>query len=617
MEIQEIVSEIQNSKDAVQSVNFMVDDAIKNFSALCDTLLVFKTSVSQDSAEQTLVLNNYQKLNSRLRKKIAEFESEKIVLDNQLADLQKHLQESKLDAQNSQNSLMENLEQLRLENAELISYIQNLEKDFSCSTSSSVAKERETLRKDLEKAKTKLKETESKLRIAVQEKTKLEGEKAYAEREIKRLYGQNSLLERDINKRDSLAGRRQDSTVDRRGSKVFDPKRPKGLALSMEQALQEEQKKLEVFAFESERRVASLEETITATLKEKEELISINEGLTSELEGLTEKLNTSTSELYNLKEEISALNQRLVESDINQEKLKSCIEVLMEEKEELAMQLTDSLLKIEEERAIWSAEKAALLAIEEQAKSNNVQITSLSTKLLEVTNELESCREECLTLRERLTIAHENAHIKENFREKVSELDQLENNLETTDADSKQSQETSKAKFEMQSLEYELHDCPEEEKENELPKELRVLDKGDSLSSPNVFQNLKNTLSVVTKEKEKLTIEMEDQQKKMEFLQKNCQDELSKAKVHVEELNQKLSCMEVKMHADGVTNNKEMTKLRMRLRGTQAKLDAFRCRYKEAIDESVLMNKKCKDQLALKGIEVLNLMKQLAAAKGQ
>lgn len=70
--------------------------------------------------------------------------------------------------------LQENLEQLRFENAELISYIQTLEMDFSCSTSSSVAKERETLRKDLEKAKTKLKETESKLRIAIQEKTKLE-----------------------------------------------------------------------------------------------------------------------------------------------------------------------------------------------------------------------------------------------------------------------------------------------------------------------------------------------------------------------------------------------------------------------------------------------------------
>ncbi|KAL2318095.1 hypothetical protein Fmac_031971 [Flemingia macrophylla] len=626
-EIQEILSEIQSSKDVVQSVTLMVDDAIKNFSSLYDSLLVFKTSVSQDSAEQCLIWRNYQKLNSHLRKKISELESEKILLDNQLNDLQKHLQESELDAQNSQNSLMENLEQQKFENVELISYIQTLEKDLSCFTSSLVAKERETLRKDLDKAKAKLKETESKLKLAVQEKTKLEGEKAYAEREIKRLHGQNSLLERDINKRDSIAGRRRDSIVER-GSKMFDPKRPKGLAFSLEQTLQEEHKKLEVFAFESETRIASLEEEITSILKEKEEVISINKGLTSELEGLTGKLNTLSSEIYNLKEEISSLERRLEESNINQENLESSIKVLMEEKEELAMQLTDSLLEIEEERAIWSAkEKAALLAIEEQAKSNNVQITSLSTKLSEalysqrdsvVRNELESCKEECRTLQEKLTMTYENARIKENssYREKASEMDQLENHLETTDDESKQSEEMSKANFGMQSVEHELHDCPEDEKEIEVLKELHV-DKQDNLSSPTVFQNLENKLSVVTKEKENLRIEMDVQQKKMEILQKNCQDELSEAKVHVEELSRKLSCMEVKKHADDMTSNTKMAKLKMRLHGTQAKLDIIRYRYKEASDELVITNKKYKEQLATKGIEVLNLMKQLAAAKGQ
>jgi len=70
---------------------------------------------------------------------------------------------------------------------------------------------------------------------------------------------------------------------------------------------QEEHKKLEVLAFESETRIASLEEEITATLKEKEEVMSINEGLMVELEGLCEKLNTSTTELNHLKEEIDAL----------------------------------------------------------------------------------------------------------------------------------------------------------------------------------------------------------------------------------------------------------------------------------------------------------------------
>jgi len=59
-----------------------------------------------------------------------------------------------------------------------------------------------------------------------------------------------------------------------------------------------------------------------------------------------------------------------------------------------------------------------------------------------------------------------------------------------------------------------------------------------------------------------------------------------------------------------------MAKLRMRLRGTQAKLDAFRCRFREAIDESIQTNKKYKQQLASKGVEVLNLMKELAAVKG-
>ncbi|XP_017405878.1 kinesin-like protein KIN-7O isoform X3 [Vigna angularis] len=615
VEIEEIASEIQNSKDVVQSAMFMVDDAIKSFSALCDTLLVFKTSVYEDSADQILILNNSQNLISCLRKKMFDLESEKVLLDNQVVDLQKHLQESKLDAQKSQNSLMDNLEQQKFENAELISYIQTLEKDLSCLTSSTVAKDRETTRKELEKVKTKLKEIESKLKIAIQEKTKIEGEKAYAEREIKQLRGQISLLERDINKRDSLAGRRRDSIVER-GSKIFDPKRPKGL----EQTLQDEHKKLEVLAFESETRIASLEEEITATLKEKEEVISINEGLLLELEGLTEKLNTSTTELYHLKEEIYALKQRLEESDINQENLKSSIKVLMEEKEELAMQLTDSLLEIEEERAIWSAkEKAALLAIEEHTKSNNVQITSLSTKLLEVGNELESCKEEWRTLRERSTTTYEHSHTKENFGEKVSERDQLEKHIETTNAESKQSLELemSKATSEVQPLENEPHDCPMEEKENETPKELDVLDKGDTLSNPNVLQNLETKLYYLTTEKDILTIEMEDQQKQMEFLRKNFQDELSKGKVQVEELKQKLSCMEVKMHADGVTNNKEMAKLRMRLRGTQAKLDAFRCRYKEAIDESVITNKKYKDQLASKCVEVLNLKKELAAVKSQ
>lgn len=62
----------------------------------------------------------------------------------------------------------------------------------------------------------------------------------------------------------------------------------------------------------------------------------------------------------------------------------------------------------------------------------------------------------------------------------------------------------------------------------------------------------------------------------------------------------------------------------MKLRYTQIKLDTFRYRHKEAVDEMDLMNRKyeaasakLKDQLASYGVEVLNLKKQLAAVKGQ
>ena len=73
---------------------------------------------------------------------------------------------------------------------------------------------------------------------------------------------------------------------------------------------------------------------------------------------------------------------------------------------------------------------------------------------------------------------------------------------------------------------------------------------------------------------------------------------------------------------DQVNTNKEMTKFRMRLRWTQAKLDAFRDRYRQMVEETDHMNKnyeaatgKLKERLASKGIEVLNL-KKLLAVKG-
>lgn len=60
---------------------------------------------------------------------------------------------------------------------------------------------------------------------------------------------------------------------------------------------QEDQKELEVFAFELEAKIASLEEQLSATYNEKEEAIFRNECLLSELETLSEKLQIANIQL--------------------------------------------------------------------------------------------------------------------------------------------------------------------------------------------------------------------------------------------------------------------------------------------------------------------------------
>ncbi|KAM4079934.1 hypothetical protein ACJW30_09G152800 [Castanea mollissima] len=636
VEVQELMSEVQNSKKEVESVSSLVDEVSKSFSSLFDVFHDFRTLITQSSQQQNLIVSNHEKLTCHMRERVTKLENEKILLYNQSIDIQNQIQDLRVDNQNSENSLKELLEQQDLEKLEYLSLIQTLEKEISSLSSCSLAKEKDNLRKDLEKTKAKLKETDSKLKNAIQEKTKLEGEKASAERELKRLLGQNSRLERDISKRESLACRRRDSIVDR-NSKVFDSKRAKGLAVPSEQTLQEENKKLEVLLFEYETAIASLGEELDAANREKDEVIFRNEGITSKLEALSEELNTSNKELQVFQEEVSALRQYLEESKSNEQKMETSVKKLLQEKEELAMQLSDSLLEMEEERAIWSAkEKASIEAIGEKAKSYNVEIMMLSKEMAQVRDELESCREECRILRERLISSEENAEWeKKCSMEKSLEIDQLKNGLKLANIESIQSQEMLKSDSEILSLE---QNCVQEDVQM-LKKELSCLNKEreyllirikelEAISElSNDFQNLKDQLHIMTKERDKLMTQIEEQQShvvEMECLKKNCNDMLSDANVQVEELTGRISSMEVKMHNDEVDNSKEKAKLRMRLRGTQAKLDAFRNRYMEAMKESDLMNKnfeeaagKLKDQLASKGIEVLNLKKKLASTIGQ
>ncbi|XVE95776.1 hypothetical protein REPUB_Repub02eG0129000 [Reevesia pubescens] len=617
-EVEDLVSEAQESKVVVQNLSSLVDEAFQSFSAIMKEFLDFKDIMYQSSVEKKIIVTNIKELHCCMRQRILKLENDKLLLQEQVQELRE-------DAKNHEVSLTALSEEYDLKKLEYLSHIQSLEKEISYFSSCSLAKEKESLRKDLEKTKMKLKDTESRLKNIIQEKTKLEGEKALAEREMKRLHGQKTLLERDISKRDSLAGRRRDSVFDR-NSKVFDPKRAKAL----EQTMQDDYKKLEVLAFEMETTIASLEEELAAAHRDKEEATSRNEDLALEFDALTKQLNISSSEINALREELSGLKLGLDRSNFNQQGMESSIKMLLAEKEELAMQLTNSLLEMEEERAIQCArEKASIEAIEEKAKLYNSEITSLAETLSEVMKELESCRIECNVLRERLIYFDENAKLEKKCSiQKSLEIDRLKNDIEDADAESKQTQQTMNTNLKMLSLE--LQHAQEELsiikiERDDLSAKIEQLVTGSHPSDE--LQNLKNQLLSMSRERDKLMTQIEEKQSCLadeEILRKDSNEVLMEAKVQVEELTSRLSCMEVNMQSVQVNDGKEMAKLRMRLRGTQALLDAFRYRYKQAVDESDIMNKKfeeasanLKKRLAEKGIEVLNLKKQLAAASGQ
>ncbi|KAJ4972044.1 hypothetical protein NE237_005143 [Protea cynaroides] len=565
MEIQGLQLEIQNSMDVAGSISSIVDEIFESVSVVPNLLLDLRSFFCEGSVQLKSIVVNHEIIHSHTRKKVVELENEKM-------NLHKQIRELRLDLDNSEKTLMEHCQQEELEKAELLFQIQNLEKEVSCLSSCSLAREKENLRKELEKTKMKLKETEFKLKNAVQEKTRLEGEKAYAERELKHLHGQRALLERDISKRDSLAGKRCDSVADRRReSKASDSNKAKVYNGLYEQTVQEEYKNLQVLAFEMETAIASLEEDLEAANREKAEAIIRNEVLTSELEAMFKKLDSLNSDLEMSQEDISRMRLKLSESDTMCHKMDRSLHMLLEEKEESAMLLTNALLELEEEKAIWAAkERASIEAIAEKTKLTNDGIILLSKELNEARHELEACSEECKVLREKLMLYEENIELhSKSSMEKSFEIELLRNDFKAFETKNR------------------------------------------------ICQNdLKDQLLNMTNERDHLLAEKEEQfthMVDMESLKKNY-DMLLKAKVD----------LEVKMQNERMNKSKENAKLTMRLRGTQAKLDAFRGRHMEAVKEMGFMNRKfeeasakLKEKLASCGLELLQVKRELATVKGQ
>ncbi|KAL5708552.1 hypothetical protein ACHQM5_019338 [Ranunculus cassubicifolius] len=422
LEVEELASEVECSRNAVGIVSSIVDEVFNNFAVLSGMFLDLKSCSSESSENLKSIIDNHEKIYTFMEKKIAEVETQKSAMYEQSVDLHKKIQELQLSLEESERVLVEHRQQQDSEKVEYLQHIENLEKEILSLSSGALAKEKEALRKELDKTKSKLKETDFKLKNAVQEKTKLEGEKAQAEREIKRLHGQKTLLERDICRRDSIVGKKFDPTADRRReSKACDANKAKVHA-------NEQMQKLEVLAFEMETTIASLEDQLAAVSEEKEDAIYEKETLALELE---EKI----SELKTTQEEVSHTRKMLTDLESSCQKLEGSIVSLQEEKDQLAIQLTDALLELEEEKAIFSMkEKASNESIADITKSSSAERALLSKELSEVRHELESCREECEVLREKLILSEEGTECaRKHSEEKASEIDQLRRNLELSE----------------------------------------------------------------------------------------------------------------------------------------------------------------------------------------
>ncbi|KAK1269835.1 Kinesin-like protein NACK2 [Acorus gramineus] len=442
-EVQEIALEAQNSRGIIDDFSPMMDDLTESF-AVISKLFLFEVS----GPDLGMALYLVSKL--------------KIVLHEECCNRHRQLEELELDIQNKEKILKEQCIHNDFEKEQLLSHISSLQKELSSLSSCSLAKEKETLRRDLEKSKTKLKDTESKLKNAIQEKIKLESEKAHAEREVKFLHGQKILLERDIHRRESVADKRNGPFADRRwDSKASDISKgnndhlvqAKAMELENTQCdlelLSKEYRKLEVRAFEMEAMAASLEEDLQASYAEREAAFVSNETLTYELGEMSEKLTCMNTELEQLQEEISSLKFKLGDSETSCQNLEASIDVLSKEKEEMALQLTDALLELEE-RNIWSAkEKASFESISEKEERANSEIAYLSNDLGKVRHELELCREECRVLTEKIANLEENVgHERKCSLDKSIEIGQLKDYVEQFKIESSRHVDSSKDRAE-------------------------------------------------------------------------------------------------------------------------------------------------------------------------
>lgn len=564
-EAHEIELAVENSRHVTESIASIANELLHSLAVHSKLLLELRPCASQILIGVKSVIRNHEDIKSCLRNEIYKLEEEKLALYNQALELQSTIDELTTKIQDSFKMSEVLKVKHETEKSEFLFEINMLRKEVTSLSSGSLAREKESFRKDLEKTKSKLKDTDSKLKNVIQEKTKLGGEKSRVERELKRLQSQKAMLECDMNKRESVIGRSRDSIVDR-SSNVVDQKRIKGSNAFAELVTPEDYKKLEVLAFEMEATIAGLEDQLAMANEEKDASSNRADSLASDLEALSIELQASILEENKFKEEILVLENKLEESILNFGKMDRSLKTLSDEKEELSMQLTDALLTMEEEKAVWSSkEKASLQLIAEKENFYKAEVALLSEELAEARVQLDIVKKSFQDNKE-----HDDFSSSENLGPSVHR------------ASGGQRRSPEIVNLQLDS------NCQKTWEEVEI---------------------LQSELRVLKNERQHLLDKVQELEKCPRMMELKCEVEQQSNKV-------------ASLLSDQIINSKEKVKLRMRLRGAQAKLDTFRFRYQETVDEMKLMNgrfkeasSKLKEQLVINVTEVINLKKQLAELK--
>uniref|UniRef100_A0A0E0M1C2 Kinesin motor domain-containing protein n=1 Tax=Oryza punctata TaxID=4537 RepID=A0A0E0M1C2_ORYPU len=556
VETESIAVQMDQSTRSVDNALSFIEELFQNLFTMAKNFIEVKQSVCGDITQFSSVIRDYENISNCLRKKLSKLEMEKKILDEQSLDQKDELQRLKSSLESYEKAMEDCNIQNELEKDSILSELLTLQKEVVHLSSSSLMKEKESIRKELDRTKTKLKETENKLKNSIQEKIKLESEKAEAQREIKKLQSQRTLLERDLRKRDSL-------TIDKRHEQNVKSKELAGIYDQAVQ-IQEDYGKLEMHAFDMEAEIASLQEALITTIAEKEEALSRVELLTSAVEDLESRLNSAESETSSLLEETAVLTRMLDASESISKKLEASISSLSREKEDMGIELTDVLLEMESERSTWTAKEKAYLEAKQKLDICNENNCKLSEDLIKVKQELACCKEQYSILEAKMILSKKN--------------------------------DTNEEKC-----------CKEPFEESE-----RVLKKSKNIDTSVNENELHQQLLLITEERDKLLSEIKYMNSVIN------ESELIQAKATIDELSCRISTVEAKMKNDASAYNKENTKLRMQIRWMQPELDAHRGRLKEAINEMKLMDTKyqeastkLKKDLSYYCREVLRLKEQL------